>query len=103
MFKVLLSHTEHIPAVGKKHIPILAVFSQILVLALFELLQFCLITWLTLYPTSLIQAYWFPTALGIILILQSVLDNLELQLTNGTNNLAIVKLVDKKLGHTLIH
>ena len=45
----------------------------------------------------------FPAAACIVLILQSVLDNLELQLTNRTDNLAIVKLIDEQLCNTLVH
>ena len=45
----------------------------------------------------------FPTALGVILILQTILDDLKLQLAYGADNLAVVELVDEQLGHTLVH
>ena len=44
-----------------------------------------------------------PAALGIVLVLQTVLDDLELQLTDGADNLAAVELVDEQLGDTLVH
>ena len=44
-----------------------------------------------------------PTALGVVLVLQTILDNLKLQLTNGTDNLATIELVDEQLGNTLVH
>ena len=45
----------------------------------------------------------FPTALGVVFILQTVLNHLELQLTDGADNLAVVELIDEQLGHTLVH
>ena len=47
--------------------------------------------------------YRFPAALGVILVLQAVLDYLELQLSHRTDNLAVVELVDEHLCHTLVH
>ena len=49
------------------------------------------------------QVNWLPTALGIILVLQTVLDHLKLKLTHGSHNAATIKLVDKQLCHTLVH
>ena len=45
----------------------------------------------------------FPTALGVVFILQAVLNHLELQLADGADNLAVVELIDEQLGHTLVH
>ena len=44
-----------------------------------------------------------PAATGVVLVLQTVLDDLELQLTNGADDLTSVELVDKELGHTFVH
>ena len=49
------------------------------------------------------QVYWFPTALGSVFVFQTVLDNLELQLSHRTDNLAVVELVYEQLCHTLVH
>jgi hypothetical protein len=38
-----------------------------------------------------------PAALGVVLVLQAVLDNLELQLTNRAHDAAAVELVDEDL------
>ena len=103
MFKVLLCHREHITTVGKEHIPTLAVLGHILVLTLLKLLQFTLVARLTFNPTSLIQTYRFPTTFGIVFVLKTILDNLELQLSYRTNNLAVVELVHEELSYTLIH
>ena len=47
--------------------------------------------------------YRLPAALGVILILQAILDHLELQLAHGTNDLTVIELVDEQLSHTLVH
>ena len=47
--------------------------------------------------------YRLPTALRIVLVLQTILDHLELQLADSTDNLTVVELVDEQLGHTLVH
>ena len=44
-----------------------------------------------------------PAAFGIVLVLQTILDHLKLQLAHGADNLTVIKLVDKQLGHALIH
>ena len=44
-----------------------------------------------------------PTALGVVLVLQAVLDNLKLKLAYGADNLAAIELIDKELSHTLVH
>ena len=45
----------------------------------------------------------FPATFRIVLILKTILDHLELQLTHGTDDLAVVELVDKQLGDALVH
>ena len=46
---------------------------------------------------------WLPTAFGIVFVLQTVLDDLKLKLSNGTNNLAAIELVDEQLRNTFVH
>ena len=101
VLEVLLSHRQHIARVGKEYIASVAVLSHILILALLELLEFLGVV--ALYPASLVQMNGFPTALGVIFVLQTILYNLKLQLTHGADNLTAVKLVDKQLCHTLVH
>ena len=101
MFKVLLSHAEHITRVGKEHIAAVTVLCHILILALLESLKLGRVV--ALYPTSLVEMDGLPTTLGVVLVLKTILYNLKLELTNGTDNLATVKLVNKQLGHTLVH
>ena len=45
----------------------------------------------------------FPTAFGIILVLHTILDDFELQLSHGAHDFATVELVNKQLRHPLIH
>ena len=93
MLEVLLRHRQHITGVCQEY--------HILILALLEVLQLrCIIA---LNPARLIQVYGFPATFGVILVLQSILDDLELQLTNGTYNLTAIELVDKQLGNALVH
>ena len=101
MFEVLLSHTQHIARISEEHIAALNILCHILILTLLEVLQFLLIV--SLNPTCLMQMNRLPTTLGIVLVLQAILDNLELQLTDGTHDATTIELVDEQLCHTLIH
>ena len=101
VLEVLLSHRQHIARVSKEYIASVAVLSHILILALLELVEF--ISVVALYPASIVQMDWLPTTLGVVLVLQTILNYLKLQLTYGADNLTTVKLVDKQLCHTLVH
>ena len=101
MFEVLLSHTQHIARIGEEHITSLNILCHILILTLLEVLQFLLIV--SLNPTCLMQMNRLPTTLGIVLVLQAILDNLELQLTDSTHDATTIELVDEQLCHTLVH
>lgn len=101
MLEVLLGHLQNIAAIGQEDVSSVAVFCHILVFALLERLQFCLV--IALNPACFIEADWFPAAFGVVFILQAVLDDFKLQLTNGADQLTTIKLVDKELGHTFIH
>ena len=101
MPEILLRHAQHITGVGQEDIPALYVLGHILVFPLLEVLQLGGV--ISFYPASFVQVDWLPTALGAILILQPVLDDLELQLAHGAHDTAPVELVDEKLGDALIH
>lgn len=101
VLEVFLSHLQHIARVGKEDVATLFVLGHILIFALLEVVEFLLV--IALYPTGLIQMNGLPTTLGIILVLQTILDNLELQLSYRTNNLAVVELVHEELSYTLVH
>lgn len=103
MFEILLSHGQDITAVGEEDVTTLSVLGHILVLTLLEVLHLGLVTGFTLYPASLVEADGLPTALGIVLVLETILNNLELQLTYRTDDLAAIELIDKQLGDTLVH
>ena len=79
VFKILLRHAQHVARIGKKDIAPLNILGHVLVLALLEALEFLLV--ICLYPASLVKMHGLPAALGVVLVLQAVLDNLELQLT----------------------
>ena len=101
MLEVHLRHLQHISAVRQEHIPTLAVFRHILVFALLEGFQFSRI--IALNPAGFIQTERFPTALRTVFVLQTILDDLELQLPHRTDNLTPVELVDEQLRHTFVH
>ena len=93
VLKILLGHREHVARVGKEHVTTFLVFRHILVFAFLEVIKFLRVV--TLNPTSLVEMNGLPTTLGIVLILQTVLDNFKLQLSDRSNNLAAIELVDK--------
>ena len=84
MLEVHLRHLQHISAVGQEHIPTLAVFGHVLVFALLEGFQLRRI--IALNPAGLIQTERLPTALRTVFVLQTILDDLELQLPHRTDN-----------------
>ena len=101
MLEVHLRHLQHISAVRQEHIPTLAVFRHVLVFALLEGFQFSRI--IALNPAGFIQTERLPTALRTVFVLQTILDDLELQLPHRTDNLTPVELVDEQLRHTFVH
>ena len=101
VLEILLGHTQHITAVGKEDIASVLVLCHILVLALLEVLKLSLVV--AFYPACFVQVDRFPTALGVILVFKTVLDNLKLQLSDSADDFASVELVDKQLCHTFVH
>ncbi len=99
--KIVLRHLQHVIGVGHEHIAALAVCGHELVLALFEGFQRSLVV--ALYPARLVERQRLPAALSAVLVQQTVLDYLELQLPHGTDYLAAVELVHEQLGHALVH
>ena len=76
VFKIHLSHLKYITGVGKEHIASLSILCHILIFTFLESFQLSRI--IAFYPTSLVQTYRFPTARSIILVQQTILDNLKL-------------------------
>ena len=101
VLEVLLCHAKHIARVGKEDIATLCILCHVLVFALLEAVEFFFAV--GLYPTSFIEMNGFPAATGVVLMFQSVLDDLKLELSHGAHNAAIVELIDKQLRHTFIH
>ena len=101
MLEIFLRHAQHIATVGKENITSVLVLRHILILALLEILQFRLVV--ALYPASLVEMHWFPAALGIVLILKTILYYLKLQLSHCANYLSAVKLIYKQLRDAFVH
>ena len=90
---VVLRHLEDIAAICHEDIATLFVLRHILGFALLEHLQLGFVV--ALYPACLEHLQWLPTAFGLVLMLQAVLNNLKLQLTYSTHDLATIELADK--------
>ena len=101
VLEVLLCHGEHIAGVSEEDIASVLVLRHILILSLLETVKFLGI--ITLHPTGFVEMYRFPTALGVVFVLQTILDDLKLQLSHSADDAAVVELVDKHLCHTLVH
>ena len=101
VLEVDLRHLEHVATVGEEHVATFDILGHELVLTLLECFELGSIV--ALNPASLVEAHRLPTTLGIVLILQAILDNLKLELTYSTDNLAAVELVYEELCHTLTH
>ena len=78
VFKVLLCHLENIARISEENVSALTITSHILMLTFLEGLKFLFIAGHCFYPASLVKTAGFPAALGSVLVLQSVLDDLEL-------------------------
>ena len=101
MLKVLLRHIENVTGIGKEDIASVFVLCHILILTLLEIVEFLFI--IALYPASFMEMNRFPTALGIVLILKTILYYLKLQLAYCSHYLASIELVDKQLRHAFVH
>ena len=58
---------------------------------------------IALNPTSFVEVERLPAALCAIFVEQSILDYFKLELSDGADEFATVKLIDKQLSHTFIH
>ena len=99
--EVVLCHLQHIVAVGKEHIAPLNILCHVLIFAFLEVLKFGGIV--ALYPTGLVEVHRLPATFCIVLVLQTILNNLELQLPHRAYELATIVLINKKLCNTLAH
>ena len=97
----LLGKSQRIACVGKEYIAIVLILCHIGVLATLEVGK--LLGIVALDPTSLVNGDRIPTTLCTILVLKTVLDNLELKLTYGADNLATVQRGGEELCNTLVH
>ena len=90
--EIILRHLKHIIAVGQEDVTSLDILCHILVFAFLEILKFDRV--ITLNPAGLVQVHRLPTALCVVLVLETILYDLELELTNRSDELAPVMLID---------
>ena len=72
----LLRKSQCVACISQEHIAVMLILRHIGVLAAFEILQLLIV--ITLYPTSLMYRYRLPATLRSVLMLQTILNNLEL-------------------------
>ena len=101
VFKIHLSHLKYITGVGKEHIASLSILCHILIFTFLESFQLCRI--ITFHPASLIQTYRLPTTRCVILVQQTILNHLKLQLSHRTDNLTSIELTAKQPCLTFVH
>lgn len=101
MFEVLLRHGKNVSRVGQEHVSSVLVLGHVLIFTLLEAVKLSGIV--ALYPACFVQMYGFPATLSVIFILQSVLNDLKLQLSYGAYYAASVELVDEELRHAFVH
>ena len=90
---VVLRHLQHVSAICHKDITTFLVLGHVLRFALLKHLQFLFV--IGLNPACLEHLQWLPTAFGLVLVLEAVLDDLKLQLTYGADNLSAIELADE--------
>ena len=86
-----LGHLENVAGICQENVAALFVDGHELVFPFLEVLQFLFVV--TLHPTSFVEIDRFPTALGVVFVKQTVLDDFELKLSHGADNLSSVELV----------
>ena len=101
MFVVLLRHGEDISGVCHEDVATFFVRCHVLRFAFLEHIEFGIVVGLN--PASFVHLERLPFALGLVLMLKAVLDNLELELSHCSDDLTAVELADKKLRYTFVH
>ena len=99
--EVGLCHLQQIAAFGKKHIAAIFVFRHVLELTATEVVDFGGVVGVD--PAGLEERYRLPTALGAILMQETILDDFKLQLAYSAYYPTVVVLVGKYLSHTFSH
>ena len=101
MWEVLLSHGEDVARLSKEDVAAILVGGHELHLAALEVAQLFFVV--GLHPAGLVETDRLPAALGVVFVLQTVLDDLELQLSDGSYDLASIELIGEDLCHAFVH
>ena len=101
VLEILLCHHQQVVGFCQKDIPALLVFCHVLVLAPLEIFKLCQV--IALDPARLVEVDRLPAALCTILVQETVLNHLKLELPYGSDDFAAVELVDKELCHPFVH
>ena len=99
--EVLLRHGEDVGGVGQVDVAALVIGGHVLGFAAHEAVERSLVV--ALDPAGFVEGERIPTTLRTVLVQQAVLDDLELQLPDGADDLAAVETVGEELRHALVH
>ena len=101
VLEVLLRHLKHKIALGEEDVAPVFIFCEVLLLAFFEFRQ--LLGVIALNPARLIERKALVSALCPVFMKESVLNDLELERADGSDDFTSVELVDEELRHALVH
>ena len=99
--EVSLGHLEDVVGVGEEDVAALFVYGHELMLALLEGGErFGVVAF---DPAGFVEADRLPATLRAIFVEEAILDDFELELTDGADDLATVELVGKQLCNAFVH
>ena len=93
--EVLLRHGEDVGGVGQVDVAALVIGGHVLGFAAHEAVERSLVV--ALDPAGFVEGERIPATLRAVLVQQAVLDDLELQLPDGADDLAAVEAVGEEL------
>ena len=99
--ELLLRESQGVARIGKEYITTVLILGHIGVLATLEVVELRRIV--ALYPARLVYRDRLPAALRSVLVFQTVLNNLELQLSYRADDFATIERRGEELRHTLVH
>ena len=99
--EVVLRHLQDVVGVGKEDVASLGVGGDVLVLAFFECFEGGFVVGFD--PARFVQRDGFPAALCAVFVEEAVLDDFELELSDGADDFASVELVGEELGYAFVH
>lgn len=101
ILEVLLRESQPVAGVGEENVAAVLVHGHVGVLAALEVGQLRGVV--AVDPAGLVDRDRLPAARGVVLVLQTVLDDLELERAHRADDLAAVERACEQLRHALVH